>query len=171
MSMMRALVAHGVGEPVDVLRLETRPAPEPDRGQVRVRVQAAPVNPNDLHILRGRYGLAPPLPAVLGQESVGVVDALGAAVDGLAVGQRVVTVGLLGTWQDYLVADAGRVLPVPAELSPSTAAQLMTNPLTALVLVTGELDVRPGEWLLQTAAGSSVGRLVLQLGQHLGFRT
>src|SRR5262247_2551137 len=130
MTTMRALVAHGVGEPVDVLRLEARPVPEPGRGQVRVRVQAAPVNPNDLHILRGRYGFAPPLPAVLGQESVGVVDALGAAVDGLAVGQRVVTVGLLGTWQDYVVADAGRVLAVPAELSLSTAAQLLTNPLT-----------------------------------------
>src|SRR5262245_66697071 len=125
MSMMRALVAHGVGEPVDVLRLENRPVPEPAAGQVRVRVQAAPVNPNDLHILRGRYGFAPALPAVLGQESVGVVDALGAAVDGLALGQRVVTVGVLGTWQDYGVADAGRVLPGPAELSLSTAVPML----------------------------------------------
>jgi|SRR5262245_59541155 len=80
MTTMRALVAHAIGEPVDVLRLEARPVPEPGRGQVRVRVQAAPVNPNDLHILRGRYGLAPPLPAVLGQEAVGVVDAVGAAI-------------------------------------------------------------------------------------------
>jgi threonine dehydrogenase-like Zn-dependent dehydrogenase len=49
-----------------VLRLETRPVPDPDPGQVRVRVQAAPVHATDLHILRGRYGFAPQLPAVLG---------------------------------------------------------------------------------------------------------
>jgi NADPH:quinone reductase-like Zn-dependent oxidoreductase len=59
---MWALVMHAVGEPADVLRLETRPVPEPDAGQVRVRVQAAPVHATDLHILRGRYGFAPDLP-------------------------------------------------------------------------------------------------------------
>lgn len=171
MATMKALVAHAVGEPVDALHLEERPVPEPGRGQVRIRVQAAPVNPNDLHIMRGRYGFAPELPAVLGQESVGVIDSLGDGVDGLAVGQRVVSVGIMGTWQEYLVADAARVLPVPDGMSVSTAAQLLTNPLTALLLVTRELDVQPGEWLVQTAAGSTVGRLVLQLASHLGFKT
>jgi Alcohol dehydrogenase GroES-like domain len=105
--------------------------PEPGRGQVRIRVQAAPVNPNDLHMLRGRYGLAPDLPAVLGQESVGVLDALGEGVGGFTIGQRVITIGVTGTWQEYVVADAGRVLAVPGEMSASTAAQLLTNPLTA----------------------------------------
>jgi NADPH:quinone reductase-like Zn-dependent oxidoreductase len=66
--------------------VETRPAPEPGRGQVRVRVQAAPVHPTDLHILRGRYGFAPELPTVLGMESVGTVDALGEGVESVDVG-------------------------------------------------------------------------------------
>ena len=110
MTTMQALVAYAVGEPADVLRLETRPVHEPDRGQVRIRVRAAPINPNDLHVLRGRYGFAPDLPAVLGQESVGVLDALGEGVDGFTVGQRVITIGVTGTWQEYVVADAGRVL-------------------------------------------------------------
>src|SRR5262249_49805049 len=138
--------------------------------QVRIRAQAAPINPNDLHIMRGRYGIAPLMPTPLGQEAVGVVDALGDGVSHLRIGQRVVTVGLLGTWQDYVVHDAAQVLPVPDGLSTSTAAQLVTNPLTATLLVR-ELDVQPGEWLLQTAAGSSVGRLVLQLAGHQGFKT
>jgi NADPH:quinone reductase-like Zn-dependent oxidoreductase len=161
----------GVREPTDVLRLETRPVPEPGKGQVRIRVQAAPIHPTDLHILRGRYGFAPRLPAVLGVECVGIVDALGEGVESVGVGQRVITVGITGTWQQYVVADAGRVVAVPDEMSASTAAQLLTNPLTALLLVTRELDVRPDEWLLQTAAGSTVGKLVLQLGRHFGFKT
>ena len=60
MTTMQALVAYGVGEPGEVLRLETRPIPEPGRGQVRIRVKATPVHPSDLHILRGRYGFARP---------------------------------------------------------------------------------------------------------------
>lgn len=148
----------GVCEPTDVLRLETRPVPEPGKGQVRIRVQAAPIHPTDLHILRGRYGFAPRLPAVLGVECVGIVDALGEGVESVGVGQRVITVGITGTWQQYVVADAGRVVAVPDEMSASTAAQLLTNPLTALLLVTRELDVRPDEWLLQTAAGSTGGQ-------------
>jgi NADPH2:quinone reductase len=171
MTTMQALVAYGTGEPAEVLRLETRPVPQPGRGQVRIRVAATPIHASDLHILRGRYGFAPPLPAVLGLESVGLIDAIGEGVDALSIGQRVITVGVTGTWQEFLVADAARVLPVPKEMSASTAAQLLANPLTAQLLVTNELGVQPGEWLLQTAAGSTVGKMVLQLGKHLGFKT
>src|SRR5262249_38386978 len=71
----------------------------------------------------------------------------------------------------FIVADAARVLAVPDGMSASTAAQLISNPLTALLLVTNELHVQPGEWLLQTAAGSTVGKLVVQLGTHFGFKT
>jgi NADPH:quinone reductase-like Zn-dependent oxidoreductase len=167
----QALVMHTAGEPADTSRLKTRPMPEPAVGQVRVRVQAAPVHATDLHILRGRYGFAPPLPAVLGMECVGIVDALGDGVENVAVGQRVITVGVTGTWQQHVVVDVARVAAVPDSMSVSTAAQALTNPLTALLLVTRELELAPGEWLLQTAAGSTVGRLVMQLGRHLGFRT
>lgn len=171
MTTMQALVAHAIGEPADVLRLETRPIPEPGRGEIRLRVLATPVHPSDLHILRGRFGIAPAFPAVMGSESVGIIDALGETVDHLAIGQRVVTVGVRGTWQDFIVADARRVRAVPEALSASTAAQMISNPLTALLLVTDQLDVQPGEWLLQTAAGSTVGKMVLQLSPHRGFKT
>ena len=100
-----------------------------------------------------------------------MIDELGSGADGLTVGQRVITIGVKGTWQEYVVADAGRVLPVPAGMSDSTAAQILANPLTAVILTGDELDVRPGEWLLQTAAGSTVGQSVIQLGAHVGFKT
>ncbi|MEU9456434.1 zinc-dependent alcohol dehydrogenase family protein [Streptomyces sp. NPDC048277] len=177
---MRALVAAGVGEPADVLRLETRPVPTPDAGQALIRVRATPIHASDLHVLRGRYGFSPEFPAVGGHmECVGTVQALGPDTGGLKIGDRVVVAAVpavpgppvAGTWQEYLVADARRLLPVPDRLSDSSACQLAVNPLTALLLVTRELDVRPGEWLLQTAAGSTVGRLVIQLCGHLGIRT
>ncbi|WP_191870895.1 zinc-dependent alcohol dehydrogenase family protein [Streptomyces filipinensis] len=177
---MRALVAAEVGEPADVLRLETRPVPTPQAGQALIRVKATPVHASDLHVLRGRYGFAPEFPAVGGHmECVGRIEALGPDTGRVKTGERVVVAAVpavpgpqvAGTWQEFLVADTRRLLPVPDRLSDSSACQLAVNPLTALLLVTRELDVQPGEWLLQTAAGSTVGRLVIQLSRHLGVRT
>ncbi|WP_234384661.1 zinc-dependent alcohol dehydrogenase family protein [Streptomyces sp. MMG1121] len=173
-------MAQEAGEPGDVLRLETRPVPTPGSGQALIRVKATPIHASDLHVLRGRYGFSPGFPAVGGNmECVGRIEALGPDTAGLNIGERVVVAAVpavpgprvAGTWQEYLVADRHRLLPVPDRLSDSSACQLAVNPLTALLLVTRELDVQQGEWLLQTAAGSTVGRLVIQLAGHLGTRT
>ncbi|WP_225826464.1 zinc-dependent alcohol dehydrogenase family protein [Streptomyces naphthomycinicus] len=177
---MRALVAGEVGEPTHVLRLESRPVPTPAAGQALIRVKATPIHASDLHVLRGRYGFSPGFPAVGGHmECVGRVEALGPDTEGLRTGERVVFAAVpavpgppgTGTWQEYLVADTRRLLPIPDRLSDSSACQIAVNPLTALLLLTHELDVEPGDWLLQTAAGSTVGRLVIQLSRHLGVRT
>ncbi|MCX8564605.1 zinc-dependent alcohol dehydrogenase family protein [Mycolicibacterium mucogenicum] len=171
MSTMRSVVAGAMGEPSEVLQLQMSSVPQPGPRQVRIRVTAVPVHASDLHTVRGRYGFVPEFPTTPGIESVGVIDEIGSEVDGLAVGQRVITAGVRGTWQEYLVADAERVLPVPAGMSDSTAAQVLSNPLTAVILTGEVLDVQPGEWLLQTAAGSTVGQSVIQLGTHFGFKT
>lgn len=171
MRTMRCVVAEKVGEPSEVLQLQTRPVPRPGPGQVLIRVAAAPVEASDLHTIRGRYGFTPEFPAVPGIESVGIIDEIGSGAEGLIIGQHVMTIGVTGTWQEYIVADAAKVLPVPPGMSTSTAAQLLSNPLTAVILTGDVLDVRQGEWLLQTAAGSTVGQLVIQLGVHVGYKT
>src|SRR3979490_1397381 len=177
---MSALVAGKVGEPTDVLRLESRPVSTPEAGQALIRVKATPIHASDPHLLTGRSGFSPEFPAVGGHmECVGRIEALSPDTEGLKVGERVVVAAVpavpgphvAGTWQEYLVADTRRLVPVPAHLSDSSACHLAVTPLTALLLVTRELDVQPGEWLLQTAAGSTVGRLVIQLSRHLGIRT
>src|SRR6476619_1374749 len=133
MESMRAVVAAKVGGPSDVLTLQRRPIAVPGAGLVRIRVSAVPVEASDLHTIRGRYGFTPEFPTVPGIESVGVIDQLGSATDGLTVGQRVVTIGVTGTWQEYVVAHESRVLPVPDAIDDSTAAQLLSNPLTAVI--------------------------------------
>ncbi len=93
MTPMRALVAQAIGELADVVGIEARDRPAPGPGQILAQVLAAPVQPSDLHIIRGRCGYSPELPAVLGAESVGVAAELGEGATGLSPGQRVVTVG------------------------------------------------------------------------------
>src|SRR6476659_4428719 len=125
MQTMRSVVADTLGEPSEVLHLQARPIPQPGPGEVRIRVAAVPVHASDLHTILGRYVFTPEFPTVPGIESVGVIDELGSGADGLSVGQRVITIGVTGTWQEYVVTDVGRVLAVPAGMSDSTAAQIL----------------------------------------------
>lgn len=168
---MRRIAFDQFGEPSRVLRIEEVADPIPGPGEVVVRMQCRTINPADLLTVRGIYGTRPKLPAVPGYEGVGTVEVLGEGVDGIAVGARVVPLGNNGTWQDRCVARASSLIPVPKAIDDESAAQLIINPLTALAMVEDVHRVEPGEWLLQTAAGSTLGRLMLQLARRTGFRT
>lgn len=160
------------GEPAEVLTLADMPTPEPGPGEVRLRLTHRPINPSDLETIRGRYGRLPQFPATPGLEATGVVDALGAGVTGFQVGQRVIPLGIRGgTWAEYGIASAMRLLPVADGVSDESAAQFLANPVTAWVMLLDELQLKEGDWVLQTAAGSTLGRLVIQLAQLKGIKT
>jgi NADPH2:quinone reductase len=159
------------GNPAEVLRVEDVPKPEPGAGQVTVRMRARPINPSDLLTVRGLYGSLPVPPATPGLEGVGEVAELGEGVTHLRAGQRVIPLGVAGTWAEFVVAQAERLIPVPDAVGDQTAAQFVVNPLTAWIMTVEELALQPGEWLLQTAAGSTLGRVVLQLAKQHGFKT
>lgn len=168
---MRAIRFAAFGEPADVLQVEELPTPAPGPGQVLVRLSARPINPSDLFQIRGMYGTLPRLPATPGMEGAGLVAELGPGVTELRIGQQVAPIGPIGTWQEYLVADAAALLPVPESLSLRDAAMLVANPTSAWILLQEVLRVEPGAWVLQNAANSAVGHFVIQLSRHLGYRT
>jgi NADPH:quinone reductase-like Zn-dependent oxidoreductase len=173
---MKAVVFERFGDPTEVLQLRDVPVPEPGPGQVRVRMIASPVNPSDLLCVRGQYGRRPELPATPGFEGVGVVEAVGSGLlprlRGLRTGRRVAVLnGQGGNWQEQVVVPARQAVPVPADLPDEQAATFFVNPASAFVMTRWVLKVPPGAWLLQTAAGSALGRMVLRLGRHYGFRT
>jgi len=170
---MKAARYQRFGEPVDVLSVEDLPVPVPGAGEVRVRMLASPINPSDLMSIRGEYGLLPDLPAVPGFEGVGVVEESGGGLlANLRRGRRVAVLGANpGAWCEQVVARATQVIPVPRDLSLEQAATMFINPVTTWVLLRKVLAVPAGEWLLQTAAASQVGRMVIRLGRQLGIRT
>lgn len=158
------------GAPEEVLHLEDVPTPVPGAGEVRLRITRRPVNPSDLLTVTGVYPIRPELPGSPGLEGVGHVDELGAGV-AMPLGQRVITLaGVPGTWADAIVVPADRVLTVPNEMSDQTAAQFLVNPRTAWALL-NNLGVGRGDWVLQTAAGSTLGRLLIQLARLRGVHT
>jgi NADPH2:quinone reductase len=173
---MKAVVFERFGEPAEVLQVRDMPAPAPGAGEVRVRMVLSPINPSDLLVIRGQYGRLPTLPATPGFEGVGVVDAVGPGllrlVRGLRPGRRVAVLnGQGGNWQEQVVLPARQVVPLADEVPDEQAASFFVNPATAVVMTQQVLHVPAGAWLLQSAAGSALGRMVLRLGKHSGFHT
>jgi NADPH2:quinone reductase len=168
---MKALIFRETGEPNSVLKLEEIPTPPAAAGEALVRVLLSPIHPSDLHMVRGRYGHQPVLPASPGIEGVGIVEAVGPDVQGSLVGTRVVFVDTWNTWREQIVCPVDKLVSVPNGLDDAVAATSYTNPLTAWALTRSSHNLKEGEWLLQTAAASTVGKLVLQLAQQFRFKT
>ena len=172
---MKAVVCEQFGDPEQVLQVRTdQPLPEPGKGQVRVRMIASPVNPSDLMTVRGVYGRRPEFPFTPGYEGVGVVEAGSGLLARRVMGKRVAVLnggGNRGNWAEHVIIPARQAVPVWKTLSDEQAATFFVNPATALIMTRYVLRVPRGAWLLQTAAGSALGRMVIRLGQFYGFRT
>jgi NADPH:quinone reductase-like Zn-dependent oxidoreductase len=140
---------------------------------VLVRMLASPINPSDLMYIAGNYGLKPRLPATPGFEGVGVVEASGGGLLGrFRKGKRVAVItDRVGSWTEYTITKARQVIPVPDDLSDELAATFFVNPATALIMTRDVLRVPAGEWLLQSAAGGELGKMVIRLGRKYGLRT
>lgn len=157
--------------PQDVIAAVPFDRPALAAGQALVAVLAAPINPSDVLMLTGQYGMLPPLPAVGGSEGVGRVVELGPDAQGPAVGQTVLLPAGAGTWATHVVVPANRLLPLPGDADVRQLAMLTVNPPTASLLLSDFADLRPGDWIIQNGANSGVGSYVVQLAKLRGFRT
>ena len=175
MTMLKSHYEHRGPVPQDVICAVEFTSPALTAGQARVAVLAAPINPSDLLMLTGEYGLLPPLPAVGGSEGVGRVVEVGPGVAGggvnISVGQTVLLPAGSGTWTTHLVADARRLVPIPDGADPQQLAMLTVNPATASLLLTEFVTLAPGDWVIQNVANSAVGGYLVQLAKLRGFKT
>jgi NADPH:quinone reductase-like Zn-dependent oxidoreductase len=157
------------GQPEEVLELVEVDAPAAGKGEALVRVLASPINPADINYVQGVYGVRPDLPAVPGMEGCGEV--LECPAGEFSPGDRVVFLRKGGAWATETVVPADQLVPVPVEADPVQAAMLAVNPLTALRMITGFGALQAGDWLVQNAANSNVGRCVIQLAKLREIRT
>jgi NADPH:quinone reductase-like Zn-dependent oxidoreductase len=168
---MKAIVIERFGPPTEVARLVERPdPPAPEAGQVALRVLRASINPADLLLISGRYGQLPTLPATPGAECVARVDAIGADVGNVAVGDVVVPM-MASCWREKIVTKAAAVIRLPASVDLDQAAMLKANPATAALMLESIVPLGAGDWLIQNAANSAVGRYVARLARAAGQRS
>ncbi len=160
--MTRAVTYAVGGDPAEVLEVSEIPdPPAPGRGQVQVDVRAFPIHPGDLV----GVGFGPPHPGqrtVAGLEATGVVVATGPGVDTLGIGTRVTVFPNPGSWAQRINVAAEVAVPVPDSVNQDVAAQMVCNPLTALLLYRAaqqHFSVGFDGMIVNNAANSSVGRL------------
>ena len=160
------------GRADEVIELAERPDPgEPGAGEVLIEAELFPINPADLENVAGNYGATPPrLPMVVGTEGVGLVAMVGPGVTHVEPGDRVLLPGP-GAWRERVVCDAAYVFALPAGVDPRQLAMLRVNPPTAYLLLHQYVAPEPGHWVVQNAANSGVGRLVVELAREIGLRS
>ncbi len=196
---MKALIYEKYGRAGEVLQLSEVPEREPGEGEVKVKILLSPVNPSDIYNtiertyeeavgkaiwnygrLDGKYDIdpqgtrsIPALPHIPGLEGVGIVVKAGKGLWGkFLLGKRVVVIGAkTGNWQQFNVVSAAQVLPIGKQLSDEQAATFFVNPLSAYLMSREVLKCRSGDVLLQSAANSELGKMVIRLGKKYGFQT
>ncbi len=167
MKRQTAIIISEPGGP-EVLRSATVPLPEPGPGQVLIRIAAAGVNRHDCNQRRaGRHSDGNPVP---GLECAGVVEAVGDAVHGVAVGEAVAALVQGGGYGEFAVADAGLVLPVPEGVSLTEAAGLPEALFTTWWNFFFLMQLRPDDYALIHGGTSGVGHIALQAMSALGYR-
>jgi NADPH2:quinone reductase len=134
---------------------------------VRIRQTAVGVNFIDVYHRTGLYPL-PSLPAVLGREAAGVVEALGSGVEGLRQGDRVAYAMAPGSYAEFRNLPADRVVRIPPAVDERQAAAMMLKGLTAHYLLRRTFRVEPGQTILVHAAAGGVGLIACQWAKHLG---
>lgn len=162
---MRAVRIHETGGP-EVMRVEDVPVPQPGPGQALVRVEVAGVNFIDVYKRTGLYEV--PLPATLGEEGAGVVAAVGPGVEEVRVGDRVAWASVPGSYAEYTVAPAWRLVPVPDAVPADRAAAVMLQGMTAHYLATSTFPLATGHRALVHAAAGGVGLLLVQIARRRG---
>jgi NADPH:quinone reductase len=162
---MKAIQVRKTGGP-EVLECRDVPDPVPQAGEALVRVHTSGVNFMDVYFREGKYKA--PLPLIPGGEGSGNVEALGAGVTDLSVGDAVAWLGSVGSYAERVVVPADRLVRVPAGLDLQNAAALMVQGITAYYLSHLTFALRPGHTALVHAAAGGVGLLLTQMAKRAG---
>jgi NADPH:quinone reductase-like Zn-dependent oxidoreductase len=170
---MRQLQLVAFGEPSEVIELNTVSEPVLGQEDALVSMEAASINPSDLLLVRGMYGVRPAFPFSLGAEGVGRVTKTGSKVDVALQGKRVLIVPTLeqGTWADQVVVPVRNLVPMRDEADPQQLSMIGINPATAYLLLNRHVSLMPGDWIGQTAANSAMGQYIIALAKLAGVKT
>ena len=169
---MRAWRLHEYGDPLEVLRIEEVPVPEPEAGELLVQVQAIPMNLNDMERVNGKnMMMPPPLPTIPGMEVLGVVVGCGEGAEA-RLGERVVAVPRQahGGFAEYAVCPAHSAFEMPEEIALPGAAALYFPFHLAWLGLFDRADLKAGESVLIHAAAGGSGSAAIQLAKHAGAR-
>jgi NADPH:quinone reductase len=152
----------------DVLTLRDLLIPTPGPGEALIRIEVSGVNFIDTYFREGRYPAQ--LPYTLGQEAAGIVESVAPDVAEVKPGDRVAWCGIPGTYAQYAVAPAARLVPIPEGVSFNDAAAALIQGITAHYLAHSTYAIKSGDEVLIHAGAGGTGLLFIQIAKSLGAR-
>jgi NADPH:quinone reductase-like Zn-dependent oxidoreductase len=169
---VRIVRFHKIGPP-EVLQLDQLPIPQPIEGEIRLRVKAIGLNRAETHFRQGRYRFVPKLPSKIGYEASGIVEAVGPGVDPSWLGKTASTVPAFpadsyGVYGEVAVVPVNSFAEYPAHLSYEEGASIWMQYLTAYGALIHEGKLVGGDFVIITAASSSVGLAAIQIAKTQG---
>ena len=164
---MKAVRVEQFGGP-EALKVLDSPLAEPGEGEARVKIEAIGVNFLDIYQRIGRYQGS--VPFILGQEAAGIVDAVGPNVTEVKPGDRVAYASVQGSYAEYAIVPAWRLVPIPAGVDTQQAAAAMVQGITAHYLTFSTYSLNHGETALVHAAGGGTGQMLVQIAKRCGAR-
>ena len=168
---MKAAQLTQFGNPRDsVACIEIDDPGAPGAGEILMRIDAAPINPAEILLIKGAYAARPPLPAPLGIEGAGEVLAVGAGVTRFAPGDKVMSLPRTN-WRERIVLKESEAIHLPAGMDIRQASMLKVNPATAFLMLRDYVDLSAGDWVIQNAANSGVGINLIKLAAARGLKT
>ena len=163
---MKAIRIHEFGG-AENLRVDEIEKPTAGADEVLIKTAAAGINYADTMLRQNKYMFSPELPFTLGFEVAGTIEAIGANVQHLTIGQRVLATIRGGGYAEYAIADWRTIVPIPDDLDFGKATALLVQGLTAVGLLA---DLKSGQTILIHAAAGGVGSLLVQLAKHKGAK-
>jgi NADPH:quinone reductase-like Zn-dependent oxidoreductase len=163
MKHTRIVVTHYGGP--DALQVLEEECPEPNRGEVRLRVLAAGVSLPDIMARQGVHPETPPVPFTPGWDLVGAVDRLGDDVSGIEPGQILAALPIHGAYAEFVCVPQRELVPVPSGLDAAEVVSVILNYITAYQMLHRSAQVRPGQRVLIHGAAGGVGSALMQLGR------
>lgn len=152
----------------EALMIVDTPIAEPGESEARVKIEAIGVNFLDIYQRIGRYQGS--LPFTLGQEAAGTVDAVGPNVTEVKPGDRVAYASVQGSYAEYAIVPAWRLVHIPESVDAQQAAAAMVQGLTAHYLALSTYPLKTGETALVHAAGGGTGQMLVQVAKRCGAR-
>ena len=163
---MKAIHLTAYGNPAQNLKMVEVSEPNaPSAGEAVVRVEYSPIAYSDLLLANGVYFLNPKLPAVIGGEGEGVVEAIAPGVTSVKVGDRVTIPFGTFTWSEKVLAPVQGLFVVPPPIDAKTASMLNINPTTAVLLLDEFVKLKPKDWIVLNAANSQVARCLIAIAK------
>lgn len=167
---MKGLEVTSFGDPLDVVSAKEMELPTLNSTDVVVELIASPINPSDILQIQDRYPARKKLPSIFGSEGIGKIHEIGNEVQNVKVGDIILLPLDVNTWQERLLIRSKHLFPLPSA-DQLQLSMISINPPTAYAMLTEFVNLQSGDWVVQNAANSAVGRYVISLAKKMGYKT